>query len=298
MGIVTYICAASIGLVLLLFARLIYRTAYPKRLTAFPSGAGEARHPKDLDWPWEQLEVVGCQGNTIRGWIVPADEPKAAILLLHGHRKNKVQMLGRARFLRPHGYTLVFVDHRHHGESDDAPFGLGYFGRLDLAKVVEHLQKREEFKHLPIGALGLSLGATTSIATALDGVDLAAIVADSPTSDQAKTLAEYGKRLYCFPEFITLFGLNIAQWWWQMDYQQMHLEKRMDQCQIPILIIHGDQDQRVPIHHAKRLAATNSKIPIQLEIFPEANHVEAYTKARKRYERLVLEFFSKTLQSS
>ena len=286
------------GLTLLLFARLIYRTAYPKRLTDFPSGAGEARHPKDLSWPCLDLELVGCQGNVIRGWIVPADEPNAVILLLHGHRKNKVQMLGRARFLRPKGYTLVFIDHRHHGASDDAPFGLGYFGRLDLAKVVEHLRKREELKNIPIGALGLSLGATTAIAAALDGVDLAAVVADSPTSNQAKTLAEYGKRLYCFPESITMFGLNIAQWWWQMDYQKMHLEKRMGQCQIPILIIHGDEDQRVPIHHAKRLAAVETKVPIQLEVFTEANHVEAYTKARKRYERLVLEFFGKTLQSS
>lgn len=296
MDLITYICAASIGLTLLLFTRLIYRTAYPKRLTDFPSGAGEAKHPKDLDWPCDELEVVGCQGNIIRGWIVPADESKAVILLLHGHRKNKTQMLGRARFLRPRGYTLVFIDHRHHGESDDAPFGLGYFGRLDLAKVVEHLRQKEELKNLPIGALGLSLGATTSIATALDGVDLAAVVADSPTSDQAKTLAEYGKRLYYFPEFITMFGLNIAQWWWQMDYEQMHLENRIKQCQIPILIIHGDQDKRVPIHHAKRLAAANSKGLIQLEIFTEANHVEAYTKARKRYEHLVLEFFGKTLQ--
>ncbi len=294
--IALFICLIGLGIVL--FGRLIYRTAYPKRLREFPSGAGEAKHPKELHWPYEDFEVPGHEGTKIRGWIVPAvGTAKAVLLLLHGHRKNKTQMLGRARFLRPAGYALVFVDHRHHGESDDSPFGLGYFGRLDLAEVIKHLQQKDELKDLPICALGLSLGATTAIATALDGAGLSAVIADSPTSDQAKTLAEYGKRLYFFPETITMAGLKFAEWWWQMNYEEMNLEKRMSGNTVPILIIHGEKDQRVPIHHAQKLAATKAPVPLRLETFAEANHVEAFTKSRKKYERIILDFLNETLST-
>ena len=295
MEIVISICSLAAALFLLLFARLIYRTAYPKRVKHVKSGAGEAQRPEDLGWPCESLVVCGHDGNRIKGWVVDMENPRAIILLLHGHRKNKTQMLGRARFLRAAGYALVFIDHRHHGESDDFPFGLGYFGRLDLAKVVEHLKTIERFKGLPIGALGLSLGATTALVATLDGVDISALVADSPTSDQAKTLAEYAKRLYWFPQCITMAGLSFAEWWWSMDYEKMNLEERLVGCEKPILIIHGDEDKRVPIHHARRLASIKTKSRLELEVFEGADHVESYTTGKKRYERKVLQFFNDTL---
>ena len=269
-------------------AILIHRTAHPARSMAMKAGAPE--HPFDLDWPCEELQLQGCHGNLLKAWLVARKEPKALLILLHGHRKDKRQMLERSGFLYSAGYALLFLDHRHHGESEDAAFGLGYFGRLDLARVIEEMRRREAYGSCRIFTFGISLGASTALAAACDGLDISAVIADSPSSDQSRTLVEYAQRLYCLPEGFTLFALSLVERWWSMDFEKMNLFARLSGSSVPVLIIHSEKDARVPISHARRLAGLKRQAPLELLTFSEGGHGMAQILHREVYERKVLEF--------
>jgi hypothetical protein len=72
----------------------------------------------------------------------------------------------------------------------------------------------------------------------------------------------------------------------------------------PILIVHGDRDEMVPVEHARRIydAATSvedgsasGQRQAELWIAPGAGHVQAYREHREEYVRRVTGFFRSTL---
>jgi pimeloyl-ACP methyl ester carboxylesterase len=56
-------------------------------------------------------------GATLCGWFVPFEQRRGVIVLLHGVRGNRLQMVGRPRFLHRAGYSALLYDSRAHGES-------------------------------------------------------------------------------------------------------------------------------------------------------------------------------------
>ena len=74
-----------------------------QRLTrARPSEIGAA--PADFPYPIESITFKSSDDQTLSGWLVPAQDPKRAIILLHGYTGNRKHMLERARFFRELGY--------------------------------------------------------------------------------------------------------------------------------------------------------------------------------------------------
>src|SRR5690349_18144026 len=61
--------------------------------------------PKDL--PGEKVEFSSASGANLRGWFIPAEKNLATIILMHGVRGSRVEMLGRARFLHEAGYSVL-----------------------------------------------------------------------------------------------------------------------------------------------------------------------------------------------
>jgi len=259
----------------------MYKTAHPKRSNWLESGLEGVENIDDLGWNYEDFTFQGYDNVTLKGWIVKASKspsgatPTSTFILIHGHKKNKIQMLGRGKLLHDLGYNLVFIDFRHHGDSEDGKFGLGYFGKFDLQKLVKKIQD-SIFPASWIGVFGISLGATTALATEADFHCLDCIIADSPSSNQTATLCEYARRLYYAPYFMTKAGLYIMEKLYKMDFSRLNIpqmnkltaennqikqnsqikqngpiEQNDHKCRI--LILHGKEDNRVPFYHAKLL---------------------------------------------
>jgi len=288
--------AISIGTAIVtvaVFAFLVMKVRHPRRSPHCPSGLDGVTHPRDLDWPCEDVVVHGHEGVRLTGWFVPSDGPPGAcVLLLHGHRKNKIQMLRHGRYLRRAGYDLLFMDMRHHGDSEDGPLALGAYGRLDLALVVAFLRDRPRTRTAQLAAMGLSLGATTAVAAALDGVSISAVVADSPSADQARTMADYGWILYRVPRPVSFAFLRLAVWFAGVDLECVTLERRLAGADLPVLLLHGEKDSRVGVEHARRLAALPPPGRRRLVVFPHADHVGGHTAEPARYEAAVLDFLA------
>ena len=64
---------------------------------------------------------------------------------------------------------------------------------------------------------------------------------------------------------------------------------------VPVLIIHGDKDENIPVENANMLYES-AKEPKKLLIFPGATHVESHSIAQVKYEKEVLGFFKKYLK--
>src|SRR5258706_1024871 len=64
----------------------------------------------------ESVSFPSPSGSSIHGWYVPATPQLGAVVLMHGVRANRLEMVGRANFLHKAGYSVLLFDFQAHGE--------------------------------------------------------------------------------------------------------------------------------------------------------------------------------------
>jgi len=164
------------GLATVAFAWVVaLPVAYGVYLTHLP--ARRAVHDADLGAPKERVALPGADGVTLHGWYVPSRND-AAVIALHGTGSNRVGVAGQARVLVAHGYGVLALDLRGHGESGGRSMSVPWKLDRDLDAAVDWLKARADVDADRIGALGVSLGAEVAIRLAARRPDLRATVAE------------------------------------------------------------------------------------------------------------------------
>ncbi len=108
--------------------------------------------------------VTAPDGVTLRGWkVYPHQANGAWVQLFHGMSDNRAGMLGQAQLLLDHGYSLVMMDARAHGESGGAMATYGWLERTDTRAVVNALYATETPRGVLV-ALGIIHGRSHSFA--------------------------------------------------------------------------------------------------------------------------------------
>src|SRR5436190_10995199 len=64
--------------------------------------------PQDL--PGRSVEFASESGSQIHGWLLPGHTGRGLVIIMHGVRASRVDMLGRARFLSRAGYAVLLFD--------------------------------------------------------------------------------------------------------------------------------------------------------------------------------------------
>lgn len=72
--------------------------------------------PADKGLAYEDVEFTTEDGITIHGWYIPS-ENHAAVILLHSMASNRMGTMDHALMFARHGYSMLMIDLRAHGES-------------------------------------------------------------------------------------------------------------------------------------------------------------------------------------
>ena len=97
----------------------------------------------------------------VHGWYFPAKGQKACILLMHGVRSNRREMLGRAIFLKEEGYSSFVIDLQGHGETPGKEITFGYRESESARSALKHLKTNQSCRK--VVAIGSSLGGASSL---------------------------------------------------------------------------------------------------------------------------------------
>jgi dienelactone hydrolase len=167
---------ASIAGLWIAFAWLVaIPVGYAVYLTHLP--ARRAVHDVDLGAPKEPVALQGSDGVTLRGWYVPSRN-RAAVVALHGTGSNRTGVAAHARMLVRHGYGVLAVDLRGHGQSGGRSTSVPWKLDDDLDAAVVWLSRRGDVDRRRIAALGVSLGAEVALQAAARRDDVRAVVAE------------------------------------------------------------------------------------------------------------------------
>ncbi len=247
--------------------------------------------PDDLDV--EIVKIPRINSTPIAGWYITGDRNSAGILLLHGIRSNRKQMVERARFLNNSGYSVLLIDMQGHGETAGKHITFGYRESIDVHRALEYLRSR--ISDRPIGVIGVSLGgAATLLGTT--PVEANAVVLESVYSSIEQ--AVQNRLEIRFGEFGRLFAPLLL---WQIKPRlDISLESLSPVAAIPklaspVLIISGTEDKRTSPKESKELFS-NALKPKSLWMVEGAKHQDLHLFNPGQYENRILQFFQQFLR--
>lgn len=230
-------------------------------------------------------------GLPVEGWLLPGTG-KGALLLLHGIRADRTQMLARARFLHAAGYAVLLVDLPGHGASPAPAITFGLREGAAVKASLDYL--RRTYPGRRVGVIGVSLGAASYVLCA-DCPRADAVVLESmyPTIEEG---LEDRLRMRVGPLAPLLLPLLLGQLSLRLDIEPAQLRPiaRMPELGAPVFIASGDADLHTTIAETRRIfdAATGEKLLWEV---PGAAHVDLHRFAPAEYERRILAFLDRHL---
>jgi len=243
----------------------------------------------------EEFAVRPPDGILLRGWKVRPHAPNGDwVLLFHGVSDNRTGMIGQAAMLLRHGYGVVMMDSRAHGESGGAMATYGWLERNDIRAVIDALTAVK--KPGKVFELGSSMGAAIALQSAGVEPRIAGVVAESSFSDLREVTFDYAGLHWSPLLGMTLFRpgtwtlIATAQKEGGFSVDEVSPEKSVKVRAFPILLICDGSDHIIPCRHSRRIfgAATGPK---ELWEVPGADHASAIGAEPAEYERRVIAFF-------
>jgi pimeloyl-ACP methyl ester carboxylesterase len=242
-----------------------------RRRAGIPRPRPPIHDPGDLGLPFESL-TIDSDGTSLPAWFIPAraGAPGPAIVLVHGWESARDRTLPNAQVLHAAGFHVLTFDVRGHGANDreHLPLTAGEFGADAVAGVTALLARPEV---TTVGILGHSMGGVGALLAAAADPRIAATVAVSTPAGPYR-LTRHTFRLAHLPipdpiayplawlttrVFLRPRGRSVGE---------VSATRAARTYRGPLLLIHGTDDDVVPVGHVLRLvkAARRARRPVPL----------------------------------
>ena len=252
--------------------------------------------PPPADLPQaESVLITIPDGPTVSGWFVPGRPGMGAVLLLHGVRSDRSQMLGRARFLSRLGHAALLIDLPAHGESGGDHITFGLRESRGVTAALAYLAQRLPAEK--IGVIGVSLGAASTVMSQASPPP-AAIVLESMYPTLADAVA-HRLDLHLGAGGHWLAPLLLWQLPLRLGFSADDLRPidKLASLHAPLLIASGARDQHTPRAETERLFQAAVE-PKELWIVDGAAHVDLHAFGPAAYEARIEPFLARHLRQA
>jgi len=200
--------------------------------------------------------------------IEPHLSVRGTVFVLHGIRDSKESVRAWGERLASAGYRAVLVDLRGHGRSSGTFLSYGVVESRDLAQVLDAIDSRG-LRTGSVGVMGLSYGAATAIEWAAIDSRVEAVVAVAPFASLRSVVPGYVP--IQLPSFFINRCIDVAAKVAGFDPDRASPAEVIRNTRAPLLLIHGQSDDRIPFWHSKLIAAA-AVGPVELVVVPSADH--------------------------
>jgi uncharacterized protein len=234
--------------------------------SAMPSGA-------------EDVWFVNKSGNRLHGWFFQSRSApaQATVIYFHGNGGNITNVGSIGDRFASQGFNVLLFDYRGYGRSE------GYLEDenelyADADAAYDYVSRERNAAPNSIVLYGHSLGTTAAVDLAARRESAAIIVESglSSGSDMTKVVLPWLPRALYF-----------------LARNRFDSKRKLDRVHCPVLIIHGELDQTVPVEQARVLYAAAHK-PKQLVILPNTGH---NIVGSTQYYEMITEFMRNSVRT-
>ena len=237
---------------------------------------------EDRNWaqlsrlPLEEVWLPVDEVVTVFGWFIDAGPTTPVILWCHGNAGNVSHRLENIRRLYQRGISVFIFDYRGYGRSTGVPSEAGLY--QDALASYDYLIHVRRISPERLILFGRSLGSGVAGEVAVQRPSAGLIVESSFPSIQAMSDQHY-------------LGLP-ARWFTDVDF---NLTQKVHSLQVPLLVIHGDQDSIVPMALGRQVFEAAHE-PKQWYVVSGAEHNDVPFVGGEPYFREIETFLLRVLK--
>ncbi len=235
--------------------------------------------------PAEVWKQESFDGFKLVAHYYPAEDPTSHrwALVVHGYTGQGRHMGAYSYGYHLRGFHVLAPDNRGHGESEGYYIGMGWHDRLDVTGWIREIVRRDPKAEILL--TGVSMGeATVMMAAGEEQPDnLRCVVEDCGYTSVEAQFTHNLKALFKLPKFPVLAASElICRWRAGYGFKEASSLKQLQKSRLPILFIHGGDDDFVPTEMVHKLynAYQGEK---DLLIVEGAGHAVSIEKDREGY---------------
>jgi len=241
--------------------------------------------------PIYNFSLQSESGSDLAGWHVKSNKNKGVIVLLHGIRASRLDMLKRAKMLHEEGYSSVLIDFQAHGESSGENITIGFLEKFDALAAIKYA--KEKHPNEPVGLIGVSLGgAAVLLASPLDVdvVILESVFPDLATAVHNRIRMRLGSFSW-LPAEILLAQIKPRL---GFDVSEVSPIDKIGELKSPVFIISGKKDLHTTEKETRELFSKANE-PKKLWLVEDAAHVDLFNHALEEYRKKIVKFLNENM---
>jgi pimeloyl-ACP methyl ester carboxylesterase len=196
----------------------------------------------------------------LRGWWLPADDPRGAVIVVHGGAANRTAVWSKfaelGADLQQRRFDVLLFDMRNHGDSDDSDDTPPTFGPAeanDVIGAVNFIQRRAP--HTPVGVIGFSMGGNAAVYAAAKDKRIRAVVTNETYAEAAPIMPAAVSASSGLPPAIAKAVLWFAEHLHGMPISKARAVDAAASLEPgQLFVIHNEADPIVPVGHAWMLS--------------------------------------------
>lgn len=243
-----------------------------KRFVFFPTSQ-IVETPGQMGLAYEEVSFITEDRRRLQGWFVPGTN-QTTWLWFHGNGGNISHRVEELALMHHRlGVNLLIFDYRGYGNSEGRPTERGTY--RDARAALGFLQGRSDVAPEEVVYFGHSLGAAVAVELAAAYPPLGMILVSpfASVSDMARLTFPY------LP----------VNWLVRNRYDSL---ARISNVSCPLLVIHGDRDDTVPLSQAEKLF-DRATPPKHFRLLAGAGHNDIFITGGSAYWDALVEFQAK-----
>jgi fermentation-respiration switch protein FrsA (DUF1100 family) len=245
--------------------------------------------PEQLGLSYHDVYFRSADGTKLHGWFFPAKTPqvKGTFVQFHGNAENISTHFRSLVWVVENGYDLFTFDYRGYGLSEGQ---VSLEGALDDARgaIVQARMLSTSATGKKLILYGQSLGGTLLLyvaGTMADRHDIAVVIADSAFSSYQAIARETLARHWLTFLFQPLAYVLVSD-----RHAPQHVLAEISP--VALLVIHGDADEIVPVHHGQRIY-DRAEAPKWFWKLQGVGHIQAMFPQHSHYRKALLDFLDR-----
>ncbi len=235
----------------------------------------------------KDVQITAADGVQIQGWhlrqsdATSAEPQRPLMLFFHGNAGNRLGRMGWYRLFRDFEVDVLAIDYRGYGDSEGSPSEVGL--HADAAATWNYAVNTLGYAPEQICVMGVSLGGAVAVnlvaAKSQQGTPVGGLIVVATFSSMHDTAA------FLYP------WLPVR--WLLID--KYASDELISSVTCPVLGLHGDQDQLVPLQLGQRLfeaapAASATGLPKKFVVMPGVGHRSLADAGERFYKDNIPQF--------
>lgn len=246
--------------------------------------------------PAEDITLTASDGKKVAATYWPGSKADApAILFLHGNGASRAVFADAARWFNEHGYAVLTIDFRGHGQSAVEDHSFGLFEARDAKAAFDWLNAKQQGGK--VGVVGLSLGGAAALLgddgpLPADALVLQAVYPDIRRAIYNRLDSQAGVVAATLMEPLLSY-----QSWLRQGVSPSRLSPidAVTRYKGPLFVIGGQEDHYTPPVETRAMAAAYQG-KAELWLVPGLDHAAVSSGDDPEYRRRLLTFFDAHLR--